>query len=147
MKIFVINGPNLNLLGQRQNDIYGKLTLSDIEQQLKEKADELDVEVVVHQSNSEGDLVDIIHQAGVEAEGIVVNPAAYTHYSIAIRDALSAVDIPAVEVHISSIFSREKFRRESVTAPACMGGVWGFGPDVYQWGLQALVRKLRSEKE
>lgn len=142
MIIFVINGPNLNLLGQRPAHIYGELTLEEIQKRLESTARELDVELRFIQSNSEGAIVDAVQRAGREGDGIIINPAAYTHYSIAVRDALEAVSTPALEVHISSIYAREEFRRVSVTAPACRGGVWGLGADSYVWALHALVSAL-----
>lgn len=143
MNIFVINGPNLNLLGERPTDIYGEMTLEEVRDRLECAARDLDVGLEFIQSNAEGGIVDAVQRAGREADGIIINPAAYTHYSIAVRDALEAVSIPALEVHISSIHAREEFRRVSVTAPACEGGVWGLGGDSYLWALHALVSMLR----
>lgn len=142
----MINGPNLNLLGSRQPEIYGTADLSAVQEKLEDLASELDIEVQLFQSNSEGEIIDAIHRAADEAEGIIINPAAYTHYSIAIRDALQAVKVPAVEVHISSIHSREQFRSISVTAPACAGGIWGMGIDGYCLALRALAGMTARER-
>ncbi|MFO8060471.1 MAG: type II 3-dehydroquinate dehydratase [Bacillota bacterium] len=139
MKILVISGPNLNLLGTREPELYGRSTVADVEERLAGLAEEMGVELECVQSNSEGELIDHIHRAGKEADGIVINPAAYGHYSIAMRDALAAVSAPAVEVHMTNVHAREDFRARSVVAPVCAGGVWGFGAAAYEWGLRALV--------
>ena len=141
MKILVINGPNLNLLGSREPEIYGSLTLNDIENQIAEFASNLQVEVQFFQSNIEGEIVDSIQKAKFEwgCDAILINPAAYTHTSVAIRDAISAVELPAVEIHISNIHTREEFRKHSFIAPVCKGQIAGFGIDSYKLGLQALV--------
>jgi len=144
LKVMVIDGPNLNLLGRREPAIYGATSLEEIRARLMEVAAELGVEVEFFQSNGEGELIDAIHRAGEAADGIVINPGAYGHYSIAMRDALAAVGVPAVEVHISNVYAREDFRSTSIIAPVCFGGVWGFGADVYEWGLRALIKKLRE---
>ena len=136
MKLFVINGPNLNLLGVREPDIYGKKTYADLVAYVEAVCAREGVEVECFQSNHEGALVDIIQSALGKADGIVINPAAYTHYSYAIYDALRAVDVPAVEVHLSDIRQREPFRQVSVTAPACREQIVGHGFDGY---LEALV--------
>lgn len=139
-KILVIHGPNLNLLGQRETAIYGATTLDSIDRKLQELAQVRGVEVVSFQSNHEGDIVDIIGKTpkdGVDA--IVINPAAYTHTSIAIRDAVSAVHVPVVEVHLSNIYKREEFRHRSLIAPACVGQVSGFGIQSYILGLTAAI--------
>lgn len=139
-KILVIHGPNLNLLGQRETEIYGKVTLSDINDRLNKIAQASNVELEIIQSNHEGDLVDAIGQSSSQnIAGILINPAAYTHTSVAIRDALSAVKIPAVEVHLSNIYKREDFRQKSLTAPATFGQITGLGVDSYCLGLQALI--------
>ena len=141
MKILVINGPNLNLLGTREPKIYGSLTLNDIENQIAEFASMLQIEVQFFQSNIEGEIVDAIQKAKFEwnCNAILINPAAYTHTSVAIRDAISAVELPAVEVHISNIHTREEFRKHSYIAPVCKGQIAGFGIDSYKLGLQALT--------
>ena len=139
-KILVIHGPNLNLLGQRETSIYGTTTMETINQQLGDMARLRGVELVLFQSNHEGDIVDIIGKArpdGVEA--IVINPAAYTHTSVAIRDALAAVNVPAIEVHLSNIYKREEFRHHSLIAPVCAGQVSGFGVQSYLLGLTAAI--------
>ncbi|ADL13260.1 type II 3-dehydroquinate dehydratase [Acetohalobium arabaticum] len=136
----VLHGPNLNLLGKREPEVYGRLTLADINQQLEELAAELEVELIIEQLNGEGEIVERIHQAlEEEADGILINPAAYTHYSIAIRDALAGVELPTVEVHLSNIHAREEFRQQSVTASVAAGQISGLGIDSYLLGLRALV--------
>ena len=143
MKILLLNGPNLQLLGSREPDIYGKTTLAAIVASVKELGNRFGVEIEAFQSNSEGDLVTIIGDARANGfAGIIINPAAYTHTSVAIRDAISAVALPAVEVHLSNVNSRESFRHESLTAPVCIGVVAGFGAFSYQMALRALLNKL-----
>ena len=144
MKFLVINGVNLNLLGVREPEKYGNQTLSDVENFVKEEASKLNVEVDFYQSNIEGELVDKIQEAKGNYDGIVMNPAAYTHTSVAIRDALLAVQIPTIEVHISNIHTREEFRKTSLTAPACVGQLTGFGINSYKLGLIALVDYLNK---
>ncbi len=144
MKILVINGPNLGLLGVREPEIYGRTTLKDIEQKLSEVAAETPgVELEFLQSNHEGVIIDRIDAilAGRPADGIVINPGAYSHTSIAIADALRAVRIPAIEVHLSNIAGRESFRHESVTAPACVGMIAGLGAGGYEYALRALIAR------
>ncbi|MCA9401723.1 MAG: type II 3-dehydroquinate dehydratase [Candidatus Omnitrophica bacterium] len=144
-KILVIHGPNLQLLGEREKDVYGSFTLDEINAQLKLVADELEVELEIIQLNHEGDIIDTI--GGAKAEGvdaIVINPAAYTHTSIAIRDAVAAVSIPTVEVHLSNIHSREEFRHKSLIAPVCQGQICGFGLNSYLLGLQAAFQLLEK---
>ncbi len=143
MKIHVLNGPNLNLLGSREPDHYGDRTLAEIRAEMEGLAAELGVDLHFMQSNSEGDLIDAIQDAEEEGDGIIINPAAYTHYSIGIRDALAAVDVPALEVHLSNVHAREAFRADSVVAPVCLGGIWGLGPAGYTLALRALVDFLR----
>jgi 3-dehydroquinate dehydratase-2 len=143
MKILLIHGPNLNLLGTREVGIYGVETLEEINRRCLDLAHELNVQLDIHQSNSEGDIVDLIQSAHGSADGIVINPGALTHYSYAIRDAIAAVKLPTVEVHMSNIYGREDFRHKSVIAPVATGQISGFEGDSYLLGLQALVRLLR----
>lgn len=144
MKILVINGPNLQLLGRRKAEYYGTRTLKEIEGLLRAAALELGVELDFIQSNHEGALVDAIGGAIGVYDGLVVNPAAYTHTSVALRDALEAANLPAVEVHMSNIAGRDEFRHISLTAPMCVGQITGFGADSYEWALRALVRRLKE---
>jgi len=143
-KILVLNGPNLNLLGQRQPEIYGPLTLREINQKITALAKELGVEVVIRQSNSEGELVGWIQEAPKQFSAIVINPAAYTHSSVALRDAITAAGIPTVEVHLSNIYKREDFRRRSYIAGAAVGQITGFGAQSYLLGLRAAVEQLSA---
>lgn len=143
MRILVIHGPNLNMLGRRETDIYGQVTLEEIDGRLKDRGSEVGIEVETYQSNHEGNVIDRIHDAKGACDGILINPGAWTHTSIAIRDAIAAVDLPAVEVHLSNVYSRESFRHTSLTAPVCVGQVAGFGPDSYELGLEALYRHIR----
>lgn len=137
MKILVINGPNLNMLGTRRPEIYGRETLEDLKKRLMSLADELKIDLSFVQSNHEGELVDAIQQAKFNGtDGIIINPAAYTHTSIAVRDAIEAVEIPAIEVHISNIHKREEFRHKSLTAPVCMGQISGLGTFGYELALR-----------
>jgi len=145
MKILLINGPNLQLLGVREPGIYGNDTLPSIVSHLKALAAELGGELVDFQSNHEGAIVDRIGESAAEGfSGIVINPAAYTHTSVAIRDAIAAVRLPAVEVHLSNVHSREEFRNHSLTAPVCIGVVAGFGADSYELALRALISHLKK---
>lgn len=139
MKILFLNGPNLNLLGTREPDKYGSDTLNDIENYIKKEAEKLNVEISFYQTNIEGELVNKIQEAKGVFDGIVLNPAAYTHTSVAIRDALLAVEIPTVEIHLSNIHKREEFRKNSLTAPACIGQITGFGKNSYKLGLIAVI--------
>ena len=143
--IYIINGPNLNLLGTREPEVYGSQTLGDIELMCSEVAEALDHTIVFLQSNIEGELVDFIQTAGRDGSGIVINPAAYTHTSIALHDALKSVDVPSVEIHLSQPAKRESFRRRSYVAEAVHGTVSGFGADSYVLGLQALSNLLDIE--
>ncbi len=143
MRILVINGPNLNLLGDREKENYGEITLEAINNDLKNLAGELGVEVAFFQSNTEGEIVDEIQKAKGIFDGIIINPAAYTHTSIALRDALLAVKLPAIEVHLSNIHAREEFRKNSFTAPVCIGQIAGFKKDSYLLALRAIVNYLR----
>ncbi|MDD5218526.1 MAG: type II 3-dehydroquinate dehydratase [Candidatus Omnitrophica bacterium] len=146
MKILVIHGPNLNLLGEREIDIYGRITIKEINSTLQRVAKAHAAELKIVQSNHEGDIVDLIGKAKKSFQGILINPAAYTHTSVAIRDALSAATIPAVEAHISNIYKREEFRQHSLTAAACVGQVAGFGMDSYVLGLQGLIHSIATRK-
>ncbi|MFC1996888.1 type II 3-dehydroquinate dehydratase [Chloroflexota bacterium] len=137
--ILILHGPNLNLLGQREPEVYGNWTLEDINEELISCGKELGVQVRCFQSNREGDLIDALHDARDWAAGVVFNPGAYTHTSIALRDAISAIEIPVVEVHLSNVYARDEFRHKSLLAPVCLGKITGFGWRSYLLGLQALV--------
>jgi 3-dehydroquinate dehydratase-2 len=141
-KILVLNGPNLNLLGKRQPEIYGRMTLDQINQKIRGLARELGVDVEIRQSNHEGELVTWIQQAPAQFGAIVINPAAYTHSSVAMRDAITAVGIPTIEIHLSNIHKREPFRHHSYVAEAAVGQITGFGVDSYLLGLRAAVSRL-----
>ena len=145
LRILVLHGPNLNLLGTREPGIYGTTTLAEVNEALQRSAEQFGIEVRTLQSNHEGDLVDAVQEARSWADGILINPAAYTHTSVALRDVISAVGLPTVEVHLSNIHAREPFRRRSLVAPVCVGQVAGFGAASYLHGLQALVGHLRGE--
>ncbi|HSG44314.1 MAG TPA: type II 3-dehydroquinate dehydratase [Anaerolineales bacterium] len=142
MKILILHGPNLNLLGTREPEVYGSMTLDDINNKLIELGKELDVEVKSIQSNHEGALVDALHDARTWANGVVFNPGAYTHTSIALRDAISAIGIPVIEVHLSNVYAREEFRHVSMISAVCKGKVTGFGWRSYMLGLRALAEML-----
>lgn len=142
MKILIINGPNINLLGIREKDIYGKKTYKEMCTYLHEKAEELSLDIDIVQSNIEGEIINFIQNAYGKYDGIIINPAAYTHYSIAIYDAIKGVGIPTVEVHISNIHKREEYRRKSVTAASCVGQICGFGIYGYVLGMNALLHNL-----
>jgi 3-dehydroquinate dehydratase II len=145
MHIIVLHGPNLNLLGTREPDVYGHATLADIDRQLHELAGELGVTVEAFQSNHEGTLIDRIHAAArAGAAGLLINPGAYTHTSIALRDAIAAVAIPTVEVHLSNVHARESFRRRSHIAPVAIAQVAGFGAASYALALRGLVARLKG---
>ena len=139
MKVLFLNGPNLNLLGQREPEVYGRFTLSEIEAKVRERATTMGVEVDFRQSNLEGQLVDWIQQAKGKFGVIVLNAAAYTHTSVALRDAIAAVGIPTIEIHLSNIHAREKFRKKSLIAPVCWGQITGFGQKSYLLALEASV--------
>lgn len=144
MRVLVIHGPNLNLLGRREPEIYGTLSLDDINAALSALAAEFECTLTTFQSNSEGALVDAIQQASGNYDAILINPAAYTHTSIALRDALSAIGLPFVEVHLSNIHSREPFRQHSFLAPLAVGQICGFGVDSYLLGLRALFNRIKN---
>lgn len=137
-KVLVLHGPNLDLLGERETGIYGKETLDDVNAQIMKYAQELSLDCEIHQSNSEGELIDLIHSARERFDGVVINAGAYTHYSIAIRDAIAAIRIPCIEVHMSNVYAREEFRHHSVIAPVCAGSVVGFGKNSYILALHGL---------
>jgi 3-dehydroquinate dehydratase-2 len=147
MRILVLDGPNLNLLGQREPDIYGTATLAEIESGVRRTAESLGVMVEFAQSNHEGALIDALHAARGRFEGVLINPGALTHTSLALYDALLAIGLPAVEVHLSNLWRREDFRRESRTGAAAVGAVMGFGAASYEWGLRALVAHLQGSKK
>jgi 3-dehydroquinate dehydratase-2 len=146
MKILFLNGPNLNLLGTREPEIYGHTTLADIEAKVRERAAELKVAIDFRQSNVEGELVDWIQQARGNFEAIVINAAAYTHTSIALRDAIAASGVPTIEIHLSNVHAREEFRHKSLIAPVCRGQITGFGQKSYILGLEAAVDVKVSKK-
>jgi 3-dehydroquinate dehydratase II len=142
MRYLILNGPNLHLLGTRERAVYGAATLAEIEQQVVAVAGELGATVEFRQSNHEGELVDWLGQAIGKFDGIVINPAAYTHTSVAIRDALAAIRLPAIEVHLSNVHAREEFRHHSYSAAVCLGQILGLGADGYEWALRALHRHV-----
>ena len=146
MKILFLNGPNLNLLGQREPEVYGRATLADIESSVRERAAQLKVEVDFRQTNLEGELVDWIQQAKGKFNVIVINAAAYTHTSIALRDAIAAVGVPTIEIHLSNVHAREEFRQKSLIAPVCAGQISGFGPKSYVLAVEASVFVKETKK-
>ena len=141
-KILVMNGPNLNLLGTREPEIYGTVTLADIHERLRRRANEVDLDIEFMQSNHEGALVDAIQRARRTADYIILNAGAFTHYSIAIRDAIAAVNVPVIEVHLSNIHRREEFRRTSVIAPVVLGQIAGFGAESYMAALEVIICRM-----
>ncbi len=141
-RVLLIHGPNLNMLGRREPEVYGRQTLAQLNQMLEQFARENALQLRIIQSNHEGEIVEAVQQAADWADGIVINPGAYTHYSYAIRDALAAVGLPAVEVHLTNIYAREPFRHHSVIAPVCLGQVCGFGGQAYLLALQGLLAVL-----
>jgi 3-dehydroquinate dehydratase-2 len=147
MRILVLDGPNLNLLGQREPDVYGTATLAEIEAGVRRTAETLGVTVEFAQSNHEGALIDALHASVGRFEGVLINPGALTHTSLALFDALLAIGLPAVEVHLSNLWRREDFRRESRTGAATVGVVMGFGAASYEWGLRALVAHLHGRQK
>jgi 3-dehydroquinate dehydratase II len=146
VKILFLNGPNLNLLGAREPEVYGRDTLADIEKKVRDRARQAGTEIEFRQSNLEGELVAWIQEAKGNADAIVVNAAAYTHTSVALRDAISAVGIPTIEIHLSNVHAREEFRHKSVLAPVCKGLILGFGPMSYTLALEAAVNVISSKK-
>jgi 3-dehydroquinate dehydratase-2 len=142
VKILVLHGPNLNLLGTREPETYGSMTLDEINQKLLEQGKASGVEVTCRQSNSEGVLIDALQETRKWADGVVFNPGGYTHTSVALRDAVAAIDIPVVEVHLSNVYAREEFRRKSLLSDVCMGKITGFGWRSYTLGLRALIDVL-----
>ncbi|MBQ9365053.1 MAG: type II 3-dehydroquinate dehydratase [Schwartzia sp.] len=144
-KILVINGPNLNLLGTREPEIYGNMTLDDINARIEARANEADISVDFQQSNYEGDIIGALQSAGSNGYAfIILNAAAFTHYSIAIRDAIAAIDVPVIEVHLSNIHQREEFRHTSVIAPVALGQICGFGADSYMAALEVIIGRLNG---
>lgn len=137
MHILILHGPNMNMLGRREPDIYGLLTLDEVNEKLSELAGRLGVAITCRQSNHEGELVDLLHQAAIDADAVVFNPGAYTHYSIVLRDAVAATGIPVIEVHLSNIYAREDFRNQSVIAPVAAGQISGLGVTGYLLALRA----------
>lgn len=143
MKILLINGPNLNLLGVREKSIYGSTSFDDYFKTIQNNFPEIDLEY--YQSNIEGELINKIHERGFTYDGIIINAGAYTHTSVAIRDAISGVKSPVVEVHISNILTRESFRHESLIGPVCVGSIMGFGLDSYRLGIEAIKEYIKSK--
>jgi len=147
MKILALHGPNLNMLGTRQPEIYGMTTLAQINDRLQQRAAELECELVTYQSNYEGGLIDTMQQVGAACDGLIINPGGFTHYSIALRDAIAGMAKPAIEVHLSNIYAREPFRHTSVISPVCRGQVCGLGWRGYLLALEALVGLLREVEQ
>lgn len=147
MKILVLHGPNLNLLGQREPEIYGSLTLDEINNRLTELGRSLGVEIICRQSNSEGTLIDLLQDAGRWAHGVVFNPGGYTHTSVALRDAVAALGIPVIEVHLSNVYAREEFRHHSLLSAVCKGKIVGLGWQSYALGVRGLVEILEGASQ
>ena len=145
-RVLIVNGPNLNLLGTREPEVYGSSTLEDVEAIVAQRASTMGIEVGFSQSNHEGEIIDAIQGAPGQYDGIVINPGAYTHYSVAIRDAIASIDVPAVEVHLSNIAAREDFRADSVIAGVCIGQISGFGVESYTLGVEALAACVGDRK-
>lgn len=143
-KILVIHGPNLNLLGEREPGIYGDVSFENLNKMIMNKAAELGIECEIFQSNHEGAIIDKLHEARKIFDGVAINAGAYTHYSYAIRDAIAAIKIPCIEVHISNVFARDSFRSESVIAPVCRGSISGFGLDSYMLALTGLCNMIEK---
>ncbi|UFJ42934.1 type II 3-dehydroquinate dehydratase [Brevibacillus humidisoli] len=144
VSLLVLNGPNLNLLGMREPDVYGRETLDDIVTHLAQVAEQVGSSITHRQSNHEGELIDAIHSAKGVHDGIIINPGAFTHYSYALRDAIAAVNLPTIEVHLSNVHAREEFRHRSVIAPVVLGQIVGLGSSGYEWALRGLVRHLQQ---
>ena len=147
MNILIINGPNLNLLGKREPGIYGDDSLEEIQREILEKAKKMNIEVAFFQSNHEGSIIDALHEAMDSYDGVVLNAGAYTHYSYAIRDAIAAIKMPVVEIHLSNVHAREEFRHTSVIAPVCVGSIAGFGKKSYILGLRAVAWTISERKD
>jgi 3-dehydroquinate dehydratase II len=145
--ILVLHGPNLNLLGSREPEVYGRLTLEDIDRRLLEAGKTLGLEVRSYQSNGEGALIDALHTARGWASGVIFNPGGYTHTSVALRDAVTAIGIPVIEVHLSNVYAREEFRHRSLISPVCVGKITGFGWRSYLLGLQALAGIIQDQAD
>ena len=144
-KIKLIHGPNLNLLGKRETEIYGKLTLSEINKKILDYSQDLNFEIKIFQSNNEGEIIDFIQKEYKKYDGIIINPAALTHYSIALRDVLLAVDLPTIEIHLSNIYAQDEFRKKSVISPVVNGFISGFGYKGYLYALNAISKILNEE--
>ncbi len=145
MKILVLNGPNINLLGKREPDVYGKKDYDALCEYVSKQAELMGIKADLMQNNVEGELVNILHEADSKYDGVVINPGAYTHYSIALKDAISGISVPVVEVHLSNIHAREEFRKTSVTASACIGQISGFGFTSYSLGMTAVKDYISNQ--